>query len=86
MARMTMTQRKKLMANKKSNFALPEKAPKKGSYPIHDLKHAKSAWGLRNFAYKQGTISKAKCEKVGRAIVNKYPSHFKRGGVKCGGK
>lgn len=40
MARLTAKQRK---AMPKSDFAVPEKAPSSGSYPIGDKKHARLA-------------------------------------------
>lgn len=40
MAKLTMSQRKKL---KKSQFAIPDKAPGSGSYPIQDREHAANA-------------------------------------------
>ncbi len=40
MAKLTAAQRKKL---KKSSFAIPEKAPSAGSYPMPDKAHAKNA-------------------------------------------
>jgi hypothetical protein len=43
MAKLTAKARKHIA---KKNFAIPEKAPKSGSYPIHDLAHARAALRL----------------------------------------
>jgi hypothetical protein len=53
---------------KKGNFAIPEKAPGSGSYPIHDLAHARNALS-RVSAH--GTSSEK--SRVRAAVYSKYP-------------
>lgn len=51
------------------NFAVPEKAPGPGSYPIHDLAHARNA--LARVSTFGSPAEKAKVEK---AVYKKYPA------------
>ena len=52
----------------KSNFAFPNKAPGPGSYPIHDVAHARAAL---HYVSVHGTP--AEREAVRRKVYNKYP-------------
>lgn len=54
---------------KKSNFAIPKKAPKSGSYPIHDISHARNALARVS---QHGTPSEKAT--VRRKVYKKYPS------------
>jgi hypothetical protein len=71
MAKLTMGQRKKIP---KSKFAIKSKAPKSGSYPIHDRKHAKAALGLVGM---HGSPSEK--ARVRAAVAKKYPGMVKKG-------
>jgi hypothetical protein len=51
------------------NFAIPEKAPGSGSYPIQDLAHARNA-----LARVSAHGSPAEQKKVRAAVYNKYPA------------
>lgn len=51
-----------------SNFAIPEKAPGSGSYPIHDLAHARNA-----LARVSAHGSSAEQKRVEKAVYSKYP-------------
>ena len=53
----------------KSNFAIPEKAPGPGSYPIHDIAHARAALRLVGI---HGTPGEK--QRVRSAVCAKYPS------------
>lgn len=66
MAKLTYRQRKKLP---KSAFAIPEKAPGPGSYPIPDISHARNA--LARVA-QHGTPSEKR--RVRNAVYKKFPS------------
>jgi len=66
MAELTTAGRKRI---KKSNFAIPGKAPESGSYPIHDVAHARNA--LARVA-QHGTPSEQ--AQVKRKVYAKYPS------------
>jgi len=50
----------------KGNFAVPEKSPKSGSYPIQDIGHAKAALGR--------AAGKTVEPRVRAAVFKKYPS------------
>lgn len=65
MAELTPKKRKALS---KSSFAIPEKAPGPGSYPIPDLNHAKNA--LARVA-QHGTSEEQK--RVKAAVYRKFP-------------
>ena len=65
MAKVTTRGRKQI---KKSNFAIPEKAPGPGSYPIHDRAHGINALAR---VKQHGTPEEKK--KVYRAVCRKYP-------------
>ncbi len=64
MAELTEKQRRRL---KKSDFAIPEKRPGPGSYPIPDLKHARVALAMVS---RFGT--RAEKNKVKSAIWRKF--------------
>jgi hypothetical protein len=51
----------------KSDFALPEKAPGSGSYPIKDKAHARAALRLRGHASPEDQA------RIKRAVASKYP-------------
>jgi len=63
MAKLTMAARKRIP---KGSFAVPSKAPKSGSYPINDAKHARNALAR--------SAGKAVAGKVRAAVARKYPS------------
>lgn len=65
MAKLTTKKRKRL---KKSQFAIPSKAPGSGSYPINDPNHARNA--LARVA-QHGTPEEM--AKVRAAVHRKYP-------------
>ena len=69
-ARLSYQERKEIP---KSEFAIPEKAPGPGSYPMPDEAHARNAWARVN-AF--GTPEEK--AKVLRAIKNKYPGLYSR--------
>ena len=69
-ARLTTKARKRL---KKSDFAIPSKAPGPGSYPIEDRAHAARAKGR---VTQYGSPSEKK--QVRRAVAKKYPSLGKK--------
>lgn len=54
---------------KPENFAIPEKAPGSGSYPIHDLVHARNALARVS---QHGTASEK--ARVRKAVYSKYPA------------
>jgi len=58
---------------KKSNFAIPSKAPGSGSYPIHDISHARNA--LARVAQHGSPTEK---ETVKSAVYKNYPELKKR--------
>ena len=66
-SKLKMADRKKLP---KSAFAIPAKAPKSGSYPIHDESHARNA-----LARSSGKPEEAK---VRAAVVSRYPKMGKK--------
>lgn len=70
MARLTAAQRRRLP---KSTFAVPGKAPKSGSYPIPDRKHARAALSLVS---QHGTSAEKAA--VRRKVKAKYPSMGKK--------
>jgi len=70
MAKLTTRARKHI---KRSNFAIPEKAPGPGSYPIHDISHARNA--LARVAQHGTPAEKAR---VRKAVYKKYPSLKKK--------
>jgi hypothetical protein len=53
-----------------SNFAIPGKAPASGSYPIHDIAHARNALARSS--------GKAVAGRVRAAVYRKYPGLRKR--------
>jgi hypothetical protein len=63
--KLSMAQRKRIP---KSSFAIPEKAPESGSYPIHDKAHARNA--LSRVAQRGTPEEKAR---VRRAVASKFP-------------
>lgn len=65
MAELNAAKRKKLP---RSSFAIPEKAPGPGSYPIHDESHARNA--LSRVAT-NGTPEER--SRVRKAVARKYP-------------
>lgn len=65
MAKLTKQQRASLP---KSDFAIPKKAPKSGSYPIHDRSHALAA--LRLVGMHGSSAEKAT---VRRKVCSRYP-------------
>lgn len=65
MGRLSAAQRRALP---RSDFAIPEKAPGPGSYPIEDERHAQSALGE---VAAHGTTSEKR--RVKRAVARKYP-------------
>ena len=71
MGKLTILARKRI---KKSNFAIPGKAPGSGSYPIHDIAHARNA--LARVAQHGSPEEQAQ---VRRAVYRKYPSLKKKG-------
>lgn len=75
LAELTTRARKKL---KKSKFAIPEKSPGSGSYPIPDRAHAQNA--LARVSQHGTPAEKAR---VRKAVKRKYPS---MGKAKKGGK
>lgn len=54
---------------KTSNFAIPSKAPGSGSYPIHDIAHARVA-----LARVAANGTPAEQSQVRAAVARKYPS------------
>jgi hypothetical protein len=58
---------------KKSNFAIPSKAPNSGSYPIHDISHARNA--LARVSQHGSPTEK---ETVKSAVYKNYPELKKR--------
>lgn len=56
-----------------ANFAIPEKAPGPGSYPIHDLAHARNALARVSA---EGTPEEKR--RVRAAVYAKYPQLLKR--------
>jgi hypothetical protein len=66
MAELNAAKRKKL---KRSDFAIPEKAPGPGSYPIHDEAHARNA--LARVA-QHGTPEER--ARVRRAVAKRHPN------------
>ena len=66
MAELTYRARKKI---KRKNFAIKSKAPGPGSYPIHDLSHARNA--LARVSQFGTPAEKAK---VRAAVNRKYPA------------
>lgn len=66
MSELTTKRRKKLP---KSDFAIPEKAPGPGSYPIPDIDHARNA--LSRVAQHGSPTEK---KRVRAAVFRKYPS------------
>ncbi len=62
MARLTMAERKDI---KREDFAIPEKAPGPGSYPIENREHAEKALQLSG--------GKAEEARVKAAVKKKYP-------------
>lgn len=66
MARLTAAQRRRIS---KKNFAIPEKAPGSGSYPIPDKAHARNA--LSRVSQHGSSAEKARVRAKVRA---KYPS------------
>jgi hypothetical protein len=66
MAELTAKGRKQI---EKKNFAIPEKAPGSGSYPIHDRKHGANALAR----VKQHGDAKTK-KRVYSKVCNKYPN------------
>jgi hypothetical protein len=64
-ARLTAAQRRRLP---KSDYAVPSKAPKSGSYPINDKAHARSA--LRLIGHASSDEQRA----IRRKIAQRYPS------------
>ena len=65
MARLTAAQRRRLP---KSDYAIPSKAPKSGSYPINDKAHARAALRLID------PPSPDEQRTIRRKIAEKYPS------------
>ena len=65
MARLTAAQRRRLP---KSDYAIPSKAPKSGSYPINDRSHARNA--LARVAQHGTPAQKAR---VRAAVRRRYP-------------
>ena len=65
MARLTAAQRRRLP---KSDYAIPSKAPKSGSYPINDKAHARAALRLI------GHASPDEQRAIRRKIAQRYPS------------
>lgn len=63
MSKLNAAARKRL-PNK--SFAIPEKAPKSGSYPIEDISHARNALARSS--------GKAVAGRVRAAVKRKYPS------------
>lgn len=66
MAKLTSKQRK---AIPKSKFAVPEKAPKSGSYPINDASHARNALARSS--------GKPIAARVRAAVARQYPGMVK---------
>lgn len=62
MAKLSTKQRK---AIPKSEFAVPSKSPKSGSYPINDKSHARNALARSS--------GKSIASKVRAAVMRKYP-------------
>jgi hypothetical protein len=62
--RLTMGERRQIP---KSDYALPEKAPEHGSYPIKDKAHARAALRLRGHASPEDQA------RIKRAVAAKYP-------------
>lgn len=65
MAKLTAAHRKTLLRSSKGNFAIPEKAPGSGSYPIEDRSHAQNALARSS--------GKAVAGRVREAVHRKYP-------------
>ena len=65
MAKLTAAQRRRLP---KSDYAVPSKAPKSGSYPINDKAHARAALRLI------GHASDENQRKIRKKIAQRYPS------------
>lgn len=65
MAELTAAGRKRI---NRSNFAIPEKAPGPGSYPIHDAAHARAA-----LARVAANGSASDQQRVRAAVAAKYP-------------
>lgn len=70
MAVLTYRARKRLS---KRSFAIPEKAPGPGSYPIHDIAHARNALAR---VMQHGTPEEQ--ARVKAAVARKYPGLAKR--------
>lgn len=68
MVKLTAAQRRNLS---KSDYAIPEKAPGSGSFPIHDRKHARVAL---LFASRKGGSTQ---RRVRAAVRKKYPDMVK---------
>ena len=66
MARLTAAQRRRLP---KSDYAIPSKAPKSGSYPINDKAHARNALARVS---QHGTADEKR--KIRRKVAQRYPS------------
>lgn len=65
MAKLTTAQRKRIP---KKSFAIPGKAPESGSYPIHDISHARNALARVS---QHGSPSEK--SRVRSAVYRKYP-------------
>lgn len=70
MARLTAKARRQIP---KKNFAIPGKAPKSGSYPIHDRSHARAALSMVS---RHGTSAEKAA--VRRKVKAKYPGMGKK--------
>lgn len=72
MAKLTAAQRHRLAqtaSSRASNFGFPSKAPGSGSYPIHDVVHARSA-----LSYGSRFLSPTAYASLKRKIKKKYPA------------
>lgn len=71
MAKLTARKRRELAKtekDKKENFAIPEKAPGSGSYPINDKAHARAA-----LSRGKQHLSEKKLKQVKQRVKAKYP-------------
>jgi hypothetical protein len=68
MTKLSSQQRKEIP---KSKFAVPEKAPQSGSYPINDASHARNALARSS--------GKPIAARVHAAVARQYPGMIKKG-------
>lgn len=80
MAKLSYAERKRMP---KSQFAIPSKAPRSGSYPIGDISHARNALSRASGKPVEGRVRaavKAKFPSIGKgSALSSYAPKKKRG-------